>query len=319
VTGAIKTLFLHVTKACNLRCRYCYFSAAVPEPGEMTRPEYAHLWPAIVAVAPTKLVFTGGEPLLRRGLLDLAGDLAECDDGHVVKRCLNTNGTGMTAALARRLVGVIDEMRVSLDGPREVHDRVRGHGSFYAAIAAINMLRDEGFEPKVLVTITADSLEALPGFLQWLASQSLTRVRLNPVRLTGRATTSPELAVRSDDVARAVAQARIAIGNHKEVDEPVASLPRSCGVGHFINLMPNGDVFPCHVLTEPAFRVGNVRLQGLNEMIGPQSLLGRLRDLDLGELARDSPAAADTLTRLTCLGSVQDEPYLVQRLSLLRQ
>jgi MoaA/NifB/PqqE/SkfB family radical SAM enzyme len=315
VNAGIATVFLHVTKACSLRCRYCYFSAARPDPDEMTREEYARLWPSIVAVRPAKLVFTGGEPLVRPDLLELVADLAEADAGHALERCLNTNGIGMTSALAERLVGLIDEMRVSLDGPADVHDRLRGKGSFAAAVGAIEMLRAEGFEPKILVTITADSVGVLPSFLEWLAARGLTCVRLNPVRLTGRAAAMPELAVATTEIAATVARARAAVGRHSFPCPPPSGLARSCGAGYFVNVMPNGDVFPCHVLTDPAFRVGNVRRRALDELIGGGSVLGRLRDLDLREVARESGPAARALERLTCLGEVRSQPAVLHRVA----
>ena len=64
-TVPLKNVFLHVTKACNLRCSYCYFSASKPLTNEMTTAEFARVWPEMVALRPQKVVFTGGEPLLR--------------------------------------------------------------------------------------------------------------------------------------------------------------------------------------------------------------------------------------------------------------
>ena len=51
-TVSLRNVFLHVTKACNLHCGYCYFSARKPLPDEMTTEEFAHLWPEMVAVRP---------------------------------------------------------------------------------------------------------------------------------------------------------------------------------------------------------------------------------------------------------------------------
>jgi MoaA/NifB/PqqE/SkfB family radical SAM enzyme len=43
-TVALRNIFLHVARACNLRCAYCYFSASRPLPDEMTTEEFARLW-----------------------------------------------------------------------------------------------------------------------------------------------------------------------------------------------------------------------------------------------------------------------------------
>jgi sulfatase maturation enzyme AslB (radical SAM superfamily) len=61
-TVAVGTVYLHVTRACNLRCSYCYFAASRPLPDEMSGEELTPVWPQLVALRPQKVVFTGGEP-----------------------------------------------------------------------------------------------------------------------------------------------------------------------------------------------------------------------------------------------------------------
>ena len=73
---ALRNVFLHVTKQCNLRCRYCYFSASRPLPGELTVAEFRPLWADLVALRPRKIVFTGGEPLLRPDIVRTASGVA---------------------------------------------------------------------------------------------------------------------------------------------------------------------------------------------------------------------------------------------------
>ena len=93
-----RAIFLHVTKQCNLRCSYCYFSASRPLPDEMTPEEFVALWPEVAAICPQKIVFTGGEPLLRPDILLLLRGLADHDPRIV--RCLNTNGHFVTPEVA---------------------------------------------------------------------------------------------------------------------------------------------------------------------------------------------------------------------------
>src|SRR5689334_16030831 len=91
-TVPFRNVFLHVTKACNLHCTYCYFSAKKPLPDEMTTEDFARLWPEMVKVRPQKVIFTGGEPLLRPDILDLLRGLRDADPEHRILRCLNSNG-----------------------------------------------------------------------------------------------------------------------------------------------------------------------------------------------------------------------------------
>jgi MoaA/NifB/PqqE/SkfB family radical SAM enzyme len=185
-TVPLKNVFLHVTKACNLHCSYCYFSARKPLPDEMTTEEFTHLWPEIVAVQPQKVVFTGGEPLLRPDILDLLRGLRDADPEHHILCCLNTNGHLVTPELAQELVGLADEVRVSLDALPGRNDALRGEGNFAAAVRALECYYAAGFEPKVLVTLISLSLPDLEELLCFLIGKKITRINLNGFRPIGR-------------------------------------------------------------------------------------------------------------------------------------
>ncbi len=302
----LKNVFLHVTKACNLRCTYCYFSASQPLPDEMTTAEFTRLWPEMVALRPQKVVFTGGEPLLRADILELLGGLHAADPEHHVLRCLNTNGHLVTPKLARALVGLADEVRVSLDGLPARNDALRGAGNFDAAMRALECYYAVGFEPKVLVTITATSLPDLEELLCLLIEKKITRINLNGFRPIGRGARHGEwaanpVAVR-EAVRRAWARCYPDVPARPEPPEPEAQT--NCGVGSFLNIMPDGDVFPCHVLTAREFRCGNVREQSLLEICRRSGLLGQLRALDFTTMAQQDGRVVELTRPGTCLGNV---------------
>jgi MoaA/NifB/PqqE/SkfB family radical SAM enzyme len=78
----------------------------------------------------------------------------------------------------------------------------------------------------------------------------------------------------------------------------------NCGVGSFLNIMPNGDVFPCHVLTQREFRCGNVREQSLLEICRRSGLLGHLQALGFREMARQDERLLPLIQPNTCMGNV---------------
>ncbi len=313
-TVALRNVFLHVTKACNLRCSYCYFSASQPLPDEMTTEEFARLWPEMVALRPQKVIFTGGEPLLRADILELLGGLRAADPEHHVLRCLNTNGHLVTPELARALVGLADEVRVSLDALPERNDALRGAGNFAAAMRALECYYAVGFEPKVLVTITATSLPDLEELLCLLIEKKITRINLNGFRPIGRGAGHWEWRANTEATREAVRRsyemrnAECGMRNEEAaLDDPQSEIhpPQSnCGVGSFLNIMPNGDVFPCHVLTQREFRCGNVREQSLVEICRSNGLLGQLKALDFPTLAQAEGRVAELTRPGTCLGNV---------------
>lgn len=305
-TVSLRNVFLHVTKACNLCCSYCYFSASKPLPGEMATEEYARLWPEMVALRPHKVIVTGGEPLLRPDILDLLRGLRDADPEHHVLRCLNTNGHLVTPELARELVGLADEVRVSLDAMPGRNDALRGEGNFETAVRALETCYAVGFEPKVLVTVTSHSLPDLEELLCFLIEKKITRINLNTFRPIGRGKGKWELTANPSDVRVAVerAWARCCPDQPPPPEPPRPESCSNCGVGSFLNVMPDGDVFPCHVLTQREFRCGNVREQSLLEICQHSGLLGKLAALDFRDLVRQDERLA-SLTRFpTCMGNI---------------
>lgn len=303
---SLQNVFLHVTKACNLHCSYCYFSATKPLLNEMVTQEYGSLWSDIVALRPKKAIFTGGEPLLRPDILELLRGLRDTDPNHHVLRCLNTNGHLVTPKLSKQLVGLADEVRVSIDALPESNDALRGAGNFDAAMRALEYFYADGFEPKVLVTITSISLPDLEELLCLLIKKKFTRINLNSFRPIGRGKGYSEWAVKPEDVRTAVRRAwqRCYPDQPTPPEPPEPEACSNCGVGSFLNIMPNGDVFPCHVLTDREFRCGNVREQSLVEICRRNGLLGKLAALDFQELARQNERLIPLTHSGSCMGNV---------------
>ncbi len=305
-TIPLKTIFLHVTKACNLSCCYCYFSANKVLPNEMTRAEFGRLWGDIVTLRPQKVVFTGGEPLLRKDTLQLIRDMRDADPHHYVFRCLNTNGHSVTQELAEEIVGLADEVRVSLDALPERNDMLRGKGNFDAAVKALEYLHAAGFEPKVLVTVTSVSLPDLAELLLFLIQKGITRVNINLFRSIGRGRGHREWIVQPGEVYVAMQKAQKRCSQDRSVSLQFPDPLRypNCGVGAFLSILPTGDAFPCHMLMTPEFRCGNVGQQSLTEICHQDSLLGRLRGLGFHQLVRQDKRLAPLTGSDTCLGSV---------------
>lgn len=319
---SIDTVFLHVTKACNLRCDYCYFSASRPLPDELTTEDFSRLWPDIVAIAPKKVVFTGGEPLLRPDIFDLLEGLRRHDSEHRVQRCLNSNGHHLTQAVARRLVGLADEVRVSVDALERRNDAVRGDGNFAAAIRALDTLYALGFEPKVLVTVSTHTMPDLEELIYFLTTRKLTRITINSLRTIGRAAGRCDWQADPEHVEQAVARAwRRCFPDRPSPHERVTvSTARNCGVGSFLNIMPDGDVFPCHVLTGREFCCGNVRRETLTDICAPAALLGRLAALDFATLGVLERGESATTGVTGCMGDLYNkhDPVWRDALGLLQ-
>ena len=300
----LRNIFLHVTKACNLNCRYCYFSAHQPMPNEMSTGEFARIWRDVAALRPEKVTFTGGEPLLRPDLLALLAGLRDSDPEHHVRRCLNSNGKLVTSELARQLVGLVDEVRVSVDALPARNDALRGTGCFKAAMAALDTYYSVGFEPKALITVTAVTLPDLEELISLLLDHGIRRINVNQFRPIGRGADHESWQVDQKAVEQAISRALSKTTCPTSAQEILAEFQTTCGVGEFLNIMPNGDVFPCHVLTEAEFLCGNVRKDSLIHICRQEGLLGSLAALDFRFLAKQDESLLRLTKTGTCMGEV---------------
>ncbi len=132
-------LFLEVTYRCNLRCPYCYVHGAGrrPRPGESSELTAAEIIDAVDQTPPWTLVFlSGGELLLRDDMQEILQAIAPKRLCHIY-----TNGTMITPADVDQWVAVgVSSVAFSVDGPKEIHDAIRGRGTFSSIMSAVEML-----------------------------------------------------------------------------------------------------------------------------------------------------------------------------------
>ena len=112
----IDYLRLSVTERCDLRCRYCMEEAGVPKRSHaemLTLEELAEIGGAAVALDVRKIRLTGGEPLVRRGLLDLCRSLSALPG--LSELCLTTNGAQLARFAAPLRAAGVSRLNISLD------------------------------------------------------------------------------------------------------------------------------------------------------------------------------------------------------------
>lgn len=159
-----------VTKRCNYRCRYCQ---VWKEKGELATPDALRLIGEIADAGALILGLTGGEPLLR----DDIGRLIRHARSLGLTVFLNSNG-----ALVPERVDVLDgvgRLTISLEGPRDVHDAVRGSGAFDQALRAVSLARESGVPTRLAATINAANVDRIQEVL-YLASSLSVKVTFQP-------------------------------------------------------------------------------------------------------------------------------------------
>lgn len=162
---ALRLVAWETTRNCNLNCVHCRAAATCgPYTGELDTPAAFTLLDQIAEVAKPIIILTGGEPLLRDDIFDIA------KYGHDkgMRMVMSPNGTLVTqnAALKMAKAG-IQRISVSLDGSTaEDHDRFRGvQGAYQGALDGIANAKAAGIEFQINTTITKTNLDQIPKIL----------------------------------------------------------------------------------------------------------------------------------------------------------
>ncbi len=143
-----------VTRRCNLNCVHCRAAAdRGPYPGELEGLKGMEILGQIARLGKSVVILTGGEPLLREDIFDLARYGTE----QGLRMVMATNGTLLTPEIAERMRSSgIQRVSISLDGATaEEHDRFRQvQGAYQAALKGIEILKRAGVEFQVNTTVT---------------------------------------------------------------------------------------------------------------------------------------------------------------------
>ena len=153
-----------ITRRCSLRCRHCRASAQDRTyENELTREELKSVMQSVATLGSPILILTGGEPMLRDDLADIASDARDLGLKPVVATC----GTLLTEASAQKLLeSGVERISVSIDGADEnAHDTFRGvPGAYQDLMRGIAAARHAGLPFQVNTTVTrrnADTLEEI--------------------------------------------------------------------------------------------------------------------------------------------------------------
>lgn len=266
---SFEIIYYAITDGCNLRCPYCYASSTRKLPGELETAESLDVVRQAAELGAKTLVLTGGEPMLRRDLLDIAAYARDLG----LRVNMITNATLLRdAATAERIAELFDTVTVSMDGgSAEIHERTRGKGTFAKTVAALRLLNAAGVHPIINHVVSENNVDHLADLAETLADITTRQVRLMHHSALGRGA--------HDGVSFEWMQYKTAhefvwtspLAKNLLPDGPIAAKPCSlrgnCGLGGTeIYVDSLGDVYPCKLITDAPHKAGNVRVSPLAEI-----------------------------------------------------
>ncbi len=175
----------NMTRRCNLKCVHCYAQARDLQGQDEIGTEQARAVIAdLAAYGAPVMLFSGGEPLVRQDLTELASHAVNLG----MRAVISTNGTLITKTRARELKAVgLSYVGISIDGGPEVHDRFRGvPGSFAKAMEGVENCQAEGLKVGLRFTVNKRNVGEVSRIFKLLRDMEIPRVCFYHLVYSGR-------------------------------------------------------------------------------------------------------------------------------------
>ncbi len=177
----LEQIAFEVTYRCDIRCNFCYNcwkAVDYPKERELTPEEYDHLLQALPDA--NMLAITGGEPLIRDDLMDIAQIFR--DRSRYVS--LITNGTHIDDMMAAKMADLDLIVQLPVHGLGPTHDEITGvPGTFKRLVGAFSSLKQHRVRTVTSTVVTKDSIDDLEGILEFaisMGSRSILLIRFLP-------------------------------------------------------------------------------------------------------------------------------------------
>ncbi len=279
----------NLTRLCNLRCPHCYLSAGKKTTAELTTGECLGMVGEMRALGTEMVILTGGEPLLRKDIYDLAS--AAADQGMWV--VMGTNGVLLDEKVARKMVECgVKGVGISIDSidPAK-HDSFRGGPSSWEhSVKALEVAGANGLEVLVQTTVTDENRDEIPRLIEFARERGAWSFNLYFLVRTGRGQRMNDLsAEQTETILTELAEVQEAYRPMLVRAKCAPQFKRiaydlgkrglesgGCMAGtDYCRITPDGEVTPCPYMPVSA---GNVRERSFTDIWQNSPELLALRD-----------------------------------------
>ena len=287
------TLIAELSYRCPLHCPYCSNPVEIGDQRyrrELGTEHWLRTFREARALGVLQLALTGGEPMLRRDLVELCAGARDAG----LYSSLITAGTLLTRERAQALKSAgLDHVQISIQSPdAEENDRIAGSRSFEKKVGAARTARELDFPLTINCVLHRQNLDRIEQVLELALDLGAQRLELANTQYYGWAVVNQQALLPSRDQIRrgeeAVQRFRARVGAKVEVlwvlPDFYEELPKPCmgGWGRTaIVVAPGGDVLPCQAAsTIPGLEFANVREHPLEWIWSESDAFARFRGTD---------------------------------------
>jgi len=283
----------NITQRCNLKCVHCYAHAKnIAFDNELSTTEGKNLLDDLAEFGVPVILFSGGEPLIRKDLPELAAYAVKKG----MRAVISTNGTLITPQKAQTLKKIgLSYVGISLDGMEEINDRFRGvKGAFRSALEGIENCKKAGIKVGLRFTINKSNVAEIPKIFKLLQEMDIPRACFYHLVYAGRGTD-----LLKDDLSHQESR--------KAVDLIMDLTKKLHDMGHIKEVLTvdnhaDGPYLYLRLLKENPERAREVlELLQMNE--------GNSSGIGIGCISWDGEVHADQFWRHYSFGNVKDRPF----------
>jgi cyclic pyranopterin phosphate synthase len=246
----IHDLRVSITDRCNYKCVYCRTGEVGAQYPELAIDEYLRLISLFVGLGITKVRLTGGEPLLRRGLVDLVTSLAALRTryGQPLDLALTTNGHLLESLAAPLKAAGLNRVTVSMDAvDAPTFERItRVQGSFQAVLAGVRAARAAGLTPLKIncVLLRGFNDDQIEGFARFAREENVVVRFIEFMPLEEDRLWSPQIVVPLQEIVARMSRVLplVELPPH-EVSETARRYTFSDGIGEIGIIAPVSQAF----------------------------------------------------------------------------
>jgi radical SAM protein with 4Fe4S-binding SPASM domain len=283
-------IYLFMTNACNLKCRYCFNLEdrkkliSKENRTNLTLKEYKKIVCEAKTLGIKKFIFTGGEALLNPITTSLGRYILEVG----LDTELISNGLLINKANVGKIAESFNIITISLDSyNKETHEFMRGKDTYALILKNLKLLKS--FETTIRINSVITRFNVKEILKTWkFVYEDLKCDHYTPSLYTPDSD-NPEVyrvfLPEINDIIKEQESIRKYYQHLPGIALKSPSIRFSCGIGNGeISISPEGDVFPCHTLHKSELLCGNLRDQGLGEIVENSMILKRLRNFNVNQI-----------------------------------
>ncbi|GKX27640.1 thioether cross-link-forming SCIFF peptide maturase [Vallitalea longa] len=293
-TQEIDMVYIHPTLRCNFNCSYCYNKSLAATQKELTTNQWIQIINKLKAMNVNYFIFTGGEPLMRKDLIDIIREIK--DDNTKVE--ILSNGS-LLMDKVDQLLPIVDSFVVSLDSLDIKKNSINRSAVGFNNI--INLL--EYFSEKapkklrVRSVITKENIDTIQAFnneIQEKYGIKCVNVRFIP---------------NNKDELSLIAEPPIPdIDDTKKYKLDLGIRKYRCGAcSNILAINPEGDIYPCQSLMLPEFKLANILDDNWQDTVANSEVTKKFRNIKVDDMEN----CKDCAYRYICGGGCPAIAYKV--------